>query len=131
MVEPVAKGPVSNLIVILEKEDKPARRNALGVGAARLAKIAGMLAAMSSTDRAKGARSGRAADELTPAERKVIGAVAQYPSSPNKIIADALHISGHTLRNHLASIYAKLGVRRRLDLVFYVRDHPLDRLSSA
>ena len=93
--------------------------------------VAGMLVAMSSADRAKSQRPRRAADELTPAERKVIGAVAQYPSSPNKIIADALHISGHTLRNHLASIYAKLGVRRRLDLVFYVRDHPLDRLSSA
>src|SRR3990170_1189301 len=49
MMEPVAKGPVSNLIVILEKEDKPARRNALGVGAARLAKIAGMLAAIKPT----------------------------------------------------------------------------------
>jgi DNA-binding NarL/FixJ family response regulator len=93
--------------------------------------VAGMLLAMSSKDVAKGERSRRSLDELTYAERKVVGAVAQQPSSPNKIIADGLHISSHTLRNHLASIYAKLGVRCRLDLVFYARDHGLDRLSSA
>jgi DNA-binding NarL/FixJ family response regulator len=48
---------------------------------------------------------------LTPAERKIVAAVAKYKGSPNKVIADVLHISAHTLRNHLAS-YGKLGLHK-------------------
>jgi DNA-binding NarL/FixJ family response regulator len=42
----------------------------------------------------------------------------------------ALHISEHTLRNHLASIYGKLGIYRRLDLVLYGVEHRLGTLPS-
>jgi len=63
---------------------------------------------------------------LTSTERKIIAAVVKHKGAPNKVIADALHISAHTLRNHLASIYEKLGVHRRLDLVFYAMQHGLD-----
>ena len=66
-------------------------------------------------------------DALTHAERKVIAAVLQYRSAPNKVIASALNISAHTLRNHLASIYDKLGVNRRLDVVLYAMENGLDR----
>jgi len=68
---------------------------------------------------------------LTASERKIIAAVAAYKSNPNKYIADALNISGHTLRNHLASIYSKLGIHRRLDLVLYAMDNGLDKQDSA
>ena len=44
---------------------------------------------------------------LTAAERKVV-AVVRHKGSPNKVIAASLHLSEHTLRNHLASIYSKL-----------------------
>jgi two-component system, NarL family, nitrate/nitrite response regulator NarL len=75
--------------------------------------------------------AGRAAaaprEPLTPAERRVIAAVVKHKSAPNKVIANALCISAHTLRNHLASIYDKLGVPRRLDLVLYALEHELDR----
>lgn len=74
-----------------------------------------------------GDHQARAVDELTAAERRTIAAVVKYKSAPNKLIADAIHISGHTLRNHLASIYAKLGVHRRLDLVLYALEHGLDK----
>lgn len=68
------------------------------------------------------AAAGRGPDELTPAERKVVAAVVTRRGSPNKVIADALHISTHTLRNHLASVYSKLGLHSRMDLVFYAKD---------
>jgi two-component system, NarL family, nitrate/nitrite response regulator NarL len=69
-------------------------------------------------------------DELTGRERHIVSAVVKHKGAPNKVIADALHISGHTLRNHLASIYAKLGIHRRLDLVLYAMEHHMDRLPS-
>jgi two-component system, NarL family, nitrate/nitrite response regulator NarL len=73
----------------------------------------------------KPARERRCGEHLTPAEWRIVAAVLQHRSAPNKVIAGALHISGHTLRNHLASIYGKLGLRSRLDLVLYAREHPL------
>jgi two-component system, NarL family, nitrate/nitrite response regulator NarL len=66
-------------------------------------------------------------DALTPAERKVIVQVVRHKSAPNKVIADALGISAHTLRNHLASIYDKLSLNRRLDLVLYAVERKLDQ----
>jgi DNA-binding NarL/FixJ family response regulator len=69
-------------------------------------------------------------ESLTPAERRVVLEVLRRKSAPNKVIADALHISAHTLRNHLASIYGKLGLKRRLDLVLYALERRLDRSSA-
>ena len=62
---------------------------------------------------------------LTAAERKVVAAVVRQRSAPNKVIAATLHLSQHTLRNHLSTIYGKLGVNRRLDLVLYAMEHGL------
>jgi DNA-binding NarL/FixJ family response regulator len=62
---------------------------------------------------------------LTAAERKVVAEVVRLRSAPNKVIADALGISPHTLRNHLSAVYAKLSLARRLDLVLYAIEHKL------
>ena len=62
---------------------------------------------------------------LTAAERKIVAAVVRQRSAPNKVIAAALHISEHTLRNHLASIYGKLGINKRVDLVLHAMEHGL------
>jgi two-component system, NarL family, nitrate/nitrite response regulator NarL len=62
---------------------------------------------------------------LTAAERKVIAAVVRQRSAPNKVIAAALHISEHTLRNHLTSIYGKLGIGKRVDLILHAIEHRL------
>jgi two-component system, NarL family, nitrate/nitrite response regulator NarL len=67
---------------------------------------------------------------LTAAERKVVAAVMRYKGSPNKVVAAFLHLSEHTLRNHLASIYTKLGIHRRVDLVLYGIEHKLGTLPS-
>ncbi len=81
---------------------------------------------------ALGARSrpahgqGEAYARLTGRERWVVAELVRYKGAPNKVIAYALRISPNTLRNHLASIYAKLGVRRRVELVLYAMEQGLD-----
>ena len=58
-------------------------------------------------------------DALTEKEFSVVKAVASNSEITLKEIADKLHISEHTLRNHLASIYEKLGLRSRLELYIF------------
>lgn len=62
-------------------------------------------------------------DCLTPRERKVMDAVIDSRSCPNKSLAKQLFISESTLRNHLSSIYQKLGVNNRLDLYMFAQTH--------
>lgn len=50
---------------------------------------------------------------------RVVKTVAGNSEVTLKEIADRLHISEHTLRNHLASIYEKLGLRGRLELFVF------------
>lgn len=62
---------------------------------------------------------------LTQKERVVIGALVKGEGLPNKVLADRLCMAEHTLRNHLTSIYSKLGVRTRLALYMYAIEHRL------
>jgi len=64
---------------------------------------------------------------LTMRERQTIVAVASDASAPGKVIAGRLCISEHTLRNHLTSIYSKLGLSNRLDLYAYASKHSLNK----
>jgi DNA-binding NarL/FixJ family response regulator len=66
---------------------------------------------------------GAVLSELTPRERKVMQAVIENKVRTNKGLARQLFISESTLRNHLSSIYQKLGVRNRLDLYVYAHDN--------
>ncbi len=86
--------------------------------------------AMSRALKAAAARNSSPSERLTRAERRVISAVVQQCNAPNKVIAASLGLSEHTLRNHLAKIYSKLDIRRRIDLVLHARQHFLD-LSDA
>jgi two-component system nitrate/nitrite response regulator NarL len=54
---------------------------------------------------------------LTPKEREIINVVVNERGAKSCAIADKLHMSDHTLKNHLTSIYAKLGVKNRIELV--------------
>lgn len=72
--------------------------------------------------RAPDADSSRLAS-LTARERKVIHALVEQSCATNKAVAARLFISEHTLRNHLTSIYQKLGVNNRLELYFYAVKH--------
>lgn len=62
---------------------------------------------------------------LTLRERQAIAALASDATAPGKVIAERLHISEHTLRNHLTVIYSKLGVPNRLALYAYARANGL------
>ena len=62
---------------------------------------------------------------LTPREQKVLRAVVDNKIRTNKDMAKQLFISESTLRNHLSSIYQKLGVSNRLDLYVYAHDQGL------
>lgn len=63
---------------------------------------------------------------LTRREREIISRVVRFKSGPIKAIASDMNVSAHTLRNHLTSIYDKLGLHSRLELFVYALKHGLD-----
>lgn len=62
---------------------------------------------------------------LTPREREIILALTTNAGAPAKQIASLLNISEHTLRNHLSSIYDKVGVSNRLGLYEFAQKRRL------
>ena len=60
---------------------------------------------------------------LTPRELDIVRMVAR--GLRNRQIADELSISEGTVKIHLHSIYAKLGVSGRVELTLYAREHAL------
>ncbi|RJG03658.1 response regulator [Noviherbaspirillum sedimenti] len=64
--------------------------------------------------------------QLTLKERKIIDTIVRESGASNKVIAQRLFISEHTLRNHLTSIYQKLDLSNRLELYVYAVKHALD-----
>ncbi|SHG50643.1 response regulator transcription factor [Massilia sp. CF038] len=62
---------------------------------------------------------------LTAREHKIIASIVSGNGAPNHSLAQSLFISEHTLRNHLVSIYKKLGVANRLELYVYAVKHQL------
>ncbi|WP_369795114.1 LuxR C-terminal-related transcriptional regulator [Azoarcus sp. KH32C] len=62
---------------------------------------------------------------LTRKERLTVAEVARNASASPRQIAERMHISEHTLRNHLTSIYAKLELNNRLELYAYAQRHGL------
>lgn len=58
--------------------------------------------------------------DLTPREREVLTLVCQGKSDPE--IGTELKLARNTVRNHVASLYQKLGVNRRSALVVWARE---------
>jgi two-component system, NarL family, nitrate/nitrite response regulator NarL len=63
--------------------------------------------------------------QLTRKERLTVAEVTRDASASSRDIAERLHISEHTLRNHLSSIYVKLGVSGRVALYAYAQKYSL------
>ena len=63
---------------------------------------------------------------LSPRERQVIALVGQ--GLRNKEIATDLSLSETTVRHHLTSVFSKLGVSDRLELIIYAYRHHLAEL---
>ena len=60
---------------------------------------------------------------LTERERNVVAVIGE--GLKNKQIAERLFISETTVRHHLSSIFEKLGVSDRLELLVYAYRHKL------
>ena len=70
-------------------------------------------------------------ESLTARERNIILAVTGRAGATGNEIAKKLHISESTLRNHLSSIYSKLGLTNRLELWDYAHKNGLSNASDA
>jgi two-component system nitrate/nitrite response regulator NarL len=62
---------------------------------------------------------------LTRREREIVQTMVRNSAAKQFAVAADLCMSEHTLRNHLTTIYAKLGVRGRLELHVFASSHGL------
>jgi DNA-binding NarL/FixJ family response regulator len=81
---------------------------------------------MNSTKKQIDPEAGKIA-ELTAREREIIAALLTFEGSTNEEIARQLFISTSTLKNHLTTIYSKLDVKNRVQLMKYALNHKLDK----
>jgi len=63
-------------------------------------------------------------DGLTQREAEILGMISRGMTNPE--IADALFLSGHTVKTHINRIFAKTGSRDRMAVARYAREHNLD-----
>jgi len=65
--------------------------------------------------------------ELTAREREIINALLTFNGSTNEEISRQLFISTSTLKNHLTTIYSKLEVKNRVQLMKYALNHKIEK----
>jgi DNA-binding NarL/FixJ family response regulator len=65
--------------------------------------------------------------DLTKRECEIIAALVTFEDSTNDEIASRLSISNSTLKNHLTTIYSKLSVSNRVQLLKYALKHKLGK----
>jgi DNA-binding NarL/FixJ family response regulator len=70
-------------------------------------------------------------ESLTAREREIVALAAEHPGTGAKLLAPMLNLSQHTLRNHLTSIYEKLGVRNHTAMYAFAQKHGLTSDSLA
>jgi len=117
--------PETRVVVLTSYDDDEARGAALAAGAdVFLAKTAGSAEVLQAVrDAASGREHGQhisvheddAIARLTPMERRVLELVGQGLS--NREIAEDLGIAEKTVKNHVTSVLAKMGLQRRTQVV--------------
>ncbi len=70
------------------------------------------------------ASDGPGLDDLTARERDVLALICR--GYDDKTIARSLNVAGNTVRNHVARIYAKIGVNRRIAAAAWARARGFD-----
>lgn len=68
----------------------------------------------------KGQTSAAELKDLTEREREILGLICDGKSDAE--MGDTLCLSRHTIRNHVASLYTKIGVNRRAAAVIWARE---------
>ena len=117
----VALGMGAAGVVIAEQPAEAIVQALLQASGARL-NGAGWIHASPGLELAKDSRletSGPRLERLTARERELIRALLANPGAKYLVIAAQLGISEHTVHNHLSSIYQKLDVVNRNDLLVY------------
>ena len=66
--------------------------------------------------------------DLTKREREVVALICRGAGDAE--IGEVLKLSPHTVRNHVASLYKKLGVNRRTAVVIWARERGIDGSSA-
>jgi two-component system, NarL family, nitrate/nitrite response regulator NarL len=66
---------------------------------------------------------------LTDREKSIVASVLENSGDPAKTLAKKLHISESTLRNHLTSIYSKLDISNRFELISFAHKNELQQPS--
>jgi DNA-binding NarL/FixJ family response regulator len=94
--------------------------DALADARARFADLGAALWEARAAEELERVAPGRAAGELTPAERRVAALVAE--GRKNREIGQTLFMSVATVEAHLTRIYRKLGLRSRSELARQVAD---------
>jgi DNA-binding NarL/FixJ family response regulator len=68
---------------------------------------------------------------MKSSQKKKILIVSNTEGMKNREIAELLHLSEHTVRNHLFRIYERLGISNRAELLLYMyRQEPSVAASS-
>lgn len=62
---------------------------------------------------------------LTAKEKAIVKIIVNGSGEVNKVIAERLCMAEHTLRNHLSSIFKKIGVKNRLELYIFAVSHKI------
>ncbi|MCB1649164.1 MAG: response regulator transcription factor [Pseudomonadales bacterium] len=81
------------------------------------ARIFTQLSRQNSSGATHGSPATSATEQLTRKERQIIETLRAHPYASGKKLAELLHISDSTLRNHLSSVYAKLNLENRMQLL--------------
>ena len=114
--------PVETILKAIEK----IHEGELWLDRVTTGRIFGELSQMGAAPRRDVEKAKRA--QLSVRERELISKLVADPSANYRKIAERLSITEHTVRNHLTSIYGKLGVVNRLELFVYAHRNGMREL---